>query len=140
MSGRAVDAASRLGLDAGDVVGERGYDDDIDEGLRSGIESVVGSEILDGDADEVFDAVLVWWRAADGDLADELVDAVTLLADDGVVILATPRPGHDGYIGADEIDEAADTAGLGKATSASPSGNWMTVKLTRSRASGKTRR
>lgn len=140
VSGRAADAASRLGLGAGDIVGELGYDDDVDADLRAGIESVIGSEILDGDADEVFDAVLVWWRAADGDLADELVDAVTLLADDGVVILVTPRAGRDGYVGAGEIDEAADTAGLGKANSGSPSGGWTTVKLTRARSSGKSRR
>lgn len=140
MSDRAADAASRLGVSAGDVVGERGYDDDVDAGLRAAIESIVGSEILDGDADEVFDAVVVWWRATDGDLADELVDTVTLLADDGVIILATPRPGRDGNVAAGEIDEAADTAGLGKATSGTPAGNWMTVKLTRSRSSGKSRR
>ena len=140
MSGKAADAASRLGLAAGDIVGELGYDDDVDMDLRAWIEAVIGSEILDGDADEVFDAVLVWWRAGDGDLADELVDAITLLADDGIIILITPRAGLDGFVGAGDIDEAADTAGLGQATSGIPFGSWRTVKLTRARSSGKSRR
>lgn len=140
MSGKAADPATRLGLAAGDVVGELGYDDDSDANLRAGIESIIGSEILGGDADEVFDAVLVWWRDGDGDLADELVDAISSLADDGVVILATPRAGHDGFVSAGDIDEAADTAGLGKATSGAPAGQWTAVRLTRGKAPGKSRR
>jgi len=140
MAGKATSAASRLGLAPGDVVGEFGYDDDVDEGLRQACESLIGSPLAPGDSDEVFDAVLVWWRADDGDLTDELVDVTSVLADDGVVLLATPRPGNDGYVDAAEIGDCAETAGLGQPTSGQAAGDWVTVKLTRSRQSGKVRR
>ena len=39
----------------------------------------------------MLDAVLLWWREDDGDLTDALVDAITLLADDGVIWLLTPE-------------------------------------------------
>lgn len=139
-SGKAATAASRLGVTAGDIVGELGYDDDVDEALRGAIETVAGSELLDGQADEVFDAVLVWWRADDGDLTDELVDVTTTLADDGLVLLATPRPGFDGFVAAAEINDAADTAGLGQPSSGQGAGDWVIVKLTRSRLPNKVRR
>lgn len=140
MAGKATSAASRLGLSAGDLVGEFGYDDDVDEELRSSFEAIIGSALLEGDADEVFDAALVWWRSDDGDLTDELVDVITVLADDGVVLLATPRPGHDGYVDTAEIGDAAETAGLGQPSSGHPAGDWVAVKLMRSRQSGKVRR
>lgn len=140
MAGKATTAASRLGLAEGDIVGEFGFDDDVDDDLRRSFESIVGSSLVRGDADEVFDAVLVWWRADDGDLTDELVDVITVLADDGVVLLATPRPGRDGYVDAAEIGDAAETAGLGQPSSGQAVGDWVTVKLTRSRQSGKVRR
>lgn len=139
-SGRAAAAVSRLGLSAGDIAGEVGYDDDVDEALRTGIEKAVGSELLDGSADEVFDAVLLWWRADDGDLTDELVDVSTVLADDGVVLLATPRPGFSGFVDAAEVNDAADTAGLGRPSSGQPAGDWVVAKLTRSKLPNKVRR
>lgn len=132
--------ASRLGLAAGDVVGEVGYDDDVDEALRVDIENIIGTELLDGGSDEVFDAVLLWSRADDGDLTDDLVDVASVLADDGIVLLATPRPGFAGYIDASEIGDAANTAGLGQPSSGQPAGNWIVVKVTRSKAMGKSRR
>jgi hypothetical protein len=140
MAGKATSAASRLGLAPGNVVGEFGYDDDVDEDLRQSCESLIGSSLTPGDADEVFDAVLVWWRAEDGDLTDELVDVSTVLADDGVVLLATPRPGREGYVDAADIGDSAETAGLGQPTSGQATGDWVTVKITRSRQSGKVRR
>lgn len=140
MSGKGGNAASRLGLAAGDVVGEFGYDDDADEQLRSGIEMTIGAEMLDGGADEVFDAVLLWCRAGDGDLTDDLVDVITVLADDGVVLLATPRPGFEGYFDPAEIADAAGTAGLGQPSSGQPVGDWAVIKLNRSKVSSKARR
>ncbi len=63
VSGRAQGSlengvAVRLGLKAGDVVGEIGYDDDVDEDLRDAVEAIIGSELLDEDADDVLDAVV----------------------------------------------------------------------------------
>lgn len=139
MAGKAT-AASRLGLANGDLVGEFGYDDDADEALRESLADAIGSALVAGDADEVFDAALVWWRSDDGDLTDELVDVITVLADDGAVLLATPRPGRDGYVDPAEIGDAAETAGLGQPGSGQAAGDWVTVKLMRSRQSGRVRR
>ena len=82
--GAATTVAARLGLGAGQLVGEIGYDDDVDHDLRTAVEALVESEIIDLDNnDDVVDAVLLWWRDDDGDVADGLVDALTLLADIG---------------------------------------------------------
>ena len=70
------DRARRLGLQSGLTVQEMGYDDDVDEALRAGIEAVVGSELVDEDFDDVVDVVIMWWREDDGDLVDGLVDHV----------------------------------------------------------------
>ncbi len=139
-SGTAAAAASRLGLRSNSTVGEIGYDDDVDESLREGIEAVIDGELLDEDADDVLDAVLLWWREDDGDLTDALVDAITLLADDGVIWLCTPRTGHHEYVDPSDIGDAARTAGLSQTTSGPSVGDWMLTKLVRSRSSGRSRR
>ena len=91
VAGQSVTTAARLGLKAGNTVGESGYDDDVDHDLRDAIADLIESELLDDDADEVLDAVLLWWRDGDGDLTDALINAVPLLADDGVIWLFTPE-------------------------------------------------
>lgn len=140
MSGKTASAASRLGLRAGSVVGEIGYDDDVDQDLREGIAAITGSELLDEDAEDVLDAVLLWWRDDDGDLTDALVDAITLLADEGAIWLLTPRTGHEGYVDPSDIGDAARTAGLSQTTSGPSVGRWMMTKLVRARSSGRARR
>ena len=131
--------AVRLGLKTGDVVGEIGYDDDVDDGLREAVEAVIGSELLDEDADDVLDAVVLWWREEDGDLTDALVDAITLLADTGVIWLLTPKTGRQGYVEPSDIAEATKTAGLSQTTTVSVAAQWMTAKLARAKQ-GKVRR
>ncbi len=138
-SGKAAAAASRLGLQAGDIVGEIGYDDDVDDRFREQVEALIGSELLDDDADDVLDGVLLWWREDDGDLTDALVDAITLLADDGAIWLLTPRTGYDGYVEPSDIADAARTAGLAQTTSVPPVDDWMLAKLSRARSSGRQR-
>ena len=91
----ARDRARRLGLQPGLTVQERGFDDDADVDLRAGIEQVVEGELVDEDYDDVVDVVLLWWRDEDGDLVDALVDAIAILADQGVVWLLTPKPEPD---------------------------------------------
>ena len=125
--------AVRLGLKAGDVVGEIGYDDDVDDDLREAVEAVIGSELLDEDADDVLDAVVLWWREQDGDLTDALVDAITLLADTGVIWLLTPKTGRQGYVEPSDIAEATRTAGLSQTTTVSVAAQWMTAKLARAK-------
>jgi len=72
--------AERLGIEPGMVVQELGYDDDVDEELRDAIVDRSGNELVDQDADDVVDVVLLWWREDDGDLVDTLVDALHPLA------------------------------------------------------------
>jgi hypothetical protein len=140
VSGKAAVAASRLGLRAGNVDGEIGYDEDVDHELREAIADVTGNALLDAGADEVLDAALLWWREDDGDLTDALVDAITLLADDGSIWLLTPRTGHEGYVEPSDIADAARTAGLSQTTSGPSTGDWMMTRLVRARSSGRPRR
>lgn len=133
VSGQAETVADRLGLKAGDVVGEIGYDEDVDHALREAIEGIIGSELLDEDADDVLDAVILWWREPDGDLTDALVDAITLLADTGVIWLVTPKTGRNGYVEPSDIAEATKTAGLAQTTTVPTNLLWMTAKLARAK-------
>ena len=125
----ALQRALRLGLDSGLTVQELGWDEDIDESLRAGIEAVVGTAIVDEDYDDVVDVVLMWWRDDDGDLVDSLVDAIGLLTDKGVVWLMTPKPGRPGHIEAEDIADAAPTAGLQSTTTLSASPQWQGTRL-----------
>ena len=133
-SGQTASAAIRFGLTAGNNVGEIGYDDDVDHDLRDVIEGITTTELLDEDADEVLDAVLLWWREEDGDLTDTLVDAITLLADDGVIWLLTPKTGRDGYVEPSDIGEATRTAGLAQTTTVSVGNGWTGARLARARS------
>lgn len=133
VSGQAETVADRLGLKAGDVVGEIGYDDDVDHDLREAVEGIIGSELLDEDADDVLDAVILWWREDDGDLTDALVDAITLLADTGAIWLLTPKTGRNGYVEPSDIAEATKTAGLAQTTIVPSNLLWMTAKLARAK-------
>lgn len=130
----ARDRARRLGLQAGLTVQELGYDDDVDEDLRSGIEHVVESELVDEDFDDVVDVVIMWWREDDGDLVDALVDAIGPLADHGVVWLITPKPGRAGHVEAEDIADAAPTAGLQQTSTISAGAQWQGTRLVAPRA------
>lgn len=130
----ARDRARRLGLQAGLTVQERGFDDDVDLALRTGIEQVVEGELVDEDYDDVVDVVVMWWREDDGDLVDGLVDAIGLLADHGVVWLMTPKPGRAGHIDAEDIADAAPTAGLQQTSTISAGSQWQGTRLVAPRA------
>lgn len=136
-AGSAADksVASRLGVKVGQMVQEFGYDDDVDHDLRNLVEDLAGSELLDEDVDDVVDVVLYWWRDGDGDLVDSLMDALTNLADGGVVWLLTPKAGRDGHVEASEIEDAAPTAGLHAMSTISASADWSGTRLARPRGS-----
>jgi hypothetical protein len=121
--------AVRLGFRAGQVVQEFGYDDDIDEGLRSAVEELTGNELADEDAQDVVDAAIYWWREDDGDLVDALVDALTNLADGGVIWLLTPKSGRRGHVEPSEIEDAAPTAGLHATSTISACQDWTGTRL-----------
>ncbi|WP_309112968.1 DUF3052 domain-containing protein [Saccharothrix sp.] len=124
-----VGVADRLGIDPGAVVQEIGWGEDVDDDLRAAVEERIGSDLLDEDADEVVDVVLLWWREDDGDLVDALVDAIGPLADDGVIWVLTPKTGRPGYVEPSDIAEAVPTAGLAQTSSISASADWSAVRL-----------
>src|SRR4028119_1564398 len=74
---------SRFGFLPGMVVQELGWDEDIDESLRSAIEAAIGSALVDDRYGDVVDAVILWGPGDAGDLVDGLVDSATGLGDAG---------------------------------------------------------
>ncbi|KWX00171.1 DUF3052 domain-containing protein [Carbonactinospora thermoautotrophica] len=132
--------AARLGLQPGQVVQELGYDEDCDEELREAIEELTGNELVDEDYDDVVDVVLLWWRDGDGDLVDALVDALTPLADGGVIWLLTPKAGRDGHVEPSDIGEAAPTAGLSPTKSINAAKDWSGTRLVAPKAARTGRR
>ncbi|MYR05123.1 DUF3052 family protein [Gordonia sp. SID5947] len=110
------------------VVQELGWDEDTDDALRADIEDVIGGEMVDEDADDVVDVVVLWWRDDDGDLVDALMDAISPLADDGYVWVFSPKTGTDGHVDPSEIAESAPTAGLTQ-TNVMSLGEWSGSRL-----------
>ena len=125
--------AHRLGIENNQVVQEVGWDEDTDDDIRADIEDECGGELLDEDADEVVDVVLLWWRDGDGDLVDTLMDAITPLAEDGVIWVVTPKTGKPGHVQPAEIAESAPTAGLMQTSSANL-GDWIASRLVQPKA------
>jgi hypothetical protein len=125
----ATDLARRLGIAAGQVVQEFGWDDDVDEALRSQVEALTGEPIEDEDSIEVADVVLLWYRDGDGDLVDTLMDSLTNLGDGGVVWLLTPKLGRPDHVEPGDIEEAAPTAGLHATSSISACPDWSGTRL-----------
>jgi len=135
-SGRS--SAQRLGIQHDQIVQELGWDEDSDDELRADVEDACGTELLDEDADEVIDVVLLWWREGDGDLVDRLMDAIVPLAEDGVIWVLTPKTGKPGHVQPADIAEAAPTAGLMQTSSANL-GDWSGSRLVqpKSKAAGR---
>ena len=77
--------ASRMGIQSGFLVLERGFGDDSDDAIRKEISAAAGNELLDENSQEVVDLVMSWWREDDGDLTDELVDCLTYLSETGPI-------------------------------------------------------
>ncbi|PND59141.1 hypothetical protein CRM90_03055 [Mycobacterium sp. ENV421] len=130
--------AQKLGIQKNQVVQELGWDEDTDDDIRVDVEDASGAELLDEDADEVVDVVLLWWRDGDGDLVDRLMDAIAPLADDGIIWVVTPKTGQPGHVQPAEIAESAPTAGLMQTSSANL-GDWIASRLVqpKSKAAGR---
>lgn len=131
--------AEKLGIEPGQLVGELGWDDDVDDDLRAAVEERCGGELLDEDADEVLDVILLWWRENDGDLVDQLMDATGPLAEDGVIWVLTPKTGRPGHVEPSDIAEAVPTAGLAQTSNISVGADWTGTRLV-SPKSAKSRR
>jgi hypothetical protein len=121
--------ASRMSLRTGQAVQEFGYDDDVDEELRAAIEELTGTKIADEEAQDVVDAVLLWWRDGDGDLVDTLVDTLPNLAEGGVIWLLTPKSGRPGHVEPSDVEDAAPTAGLHATSTISACQDWTGTRL-----------
>lgn len=121
--------AARLGLTAGMVVQELGWDADTDDELRIAIEDAIDADMVDGDHGNVVDAVVLWWREEDGDLVDGLVDSLTDLVGGGVIWLLTPKVGRPNSVDAATVAEAAPIAGLSQTTTVSVSKDWAATRL-----------
>ena len=121
--------ADKLGIKPGMVVQELGYDTDADEELRAAVVERSGGPLVDEDSIDVVDVVLYWWREGDGDLVDALVDALTPLADDGVVWLLTPKAGRESHVEPSDVNEAAPTAGLSQTSSVAAAKDWSGARL-----------
>ena len=88
------------------------------------VEDAIGADLLDEDSYELCDVVLLWWRDDDGDLVDELVDAVRPLADHGRIWLLSPAAGTKGELAPGVVSESAQLAGLVQ-TKAERLGSWQ---------------
>ena len=125
----AASVVSRLGINPGMVVQEFGYDSDVCEALRAGIEAAAGENLVDEDFGDVTDAAIVWFRAGDDDLADLLMDVQSLLDSGSQVVLLTPKSGRAGHVQASEVEEGSSLAGLHATSSFVVDANWAATVL-----------
>jgi hypothetical protein len=108
---------------------EVGYDDECDDALRASIKAITGTDFLDSDNHDVVDAVILWWRDGDGDLVDELVDALTYLSETGPIWVLTPKLGRPYHVEPSEIQDAAPIAGLSQTSTIPISHDWTATRL-----------
>jgi len=118
-----------MGFAAGELVLEVGYGSDCDDVLRSEIVAITGTQLLEGETTEVVDAVIVWWRDGDGDLVDELMDALTYLTETGPIWVLTPKLGRDGHVESSDIQDAAPIAGLSQTSTIALAQDWAGTRL-----------
>ena len=121
--------AQRLGFEPGFLILECGYGNDCDESLRQEIIGLTGNQFINGHAQEVVDAVLLWWRDDGSDLVDELVDALAYLTDGGPIWVVTPKVGRPNHVEPSDIQDAAPTAGLSQTSSFSVGFDWSATRL-----------
>ena len=118
-----------MGFAKGDQILEIGYAADCDDSLRAKIAEISSTDLIDIDPTEVVDAVILWWRNGDGDLIDELMDALTYLSETGPIWVMTPKMGRANYVEASEIQDAAPIAGLTVTSSVAVSTDWSATRL-----------
>lgn len=124
-----------MGFAPGELVLEMGYDSDCDEAIRREITATIGSSFIEGSATEVVDAVILWWREGDGDLVDELMDALTFLSETGPIWILTPKVGRPGHVEPSDIQDAAPTAGLSQTSTLAVASDWTATRLVARKAS-----
>jgi hypothetical protein len=123
-----------MGFEKGQLVLEVGHDSDSDENLRQQIADLTGTKIIENETSEVVDAVMIWFREEDGDLTDELVDALAYLSENGPIWVLTPKVGRDGHVEPSDIQDAANTAGLSQTSTIAVAPNWTATKIVHRKA------
>lgn len=118
-----------MGLAKGDLVLEVGFDSDCDSTLRDEIRGITETELIENSTTDVVDAVIIWWRDGDGDLVDELMDAITYLAENGSIWVLTPKVGRDGHVEPSDIQDAAPVAGLSQTSTIALAKDWTATRL-----------
>jgi hypothetical protein len=118
-----------MGFAAGELILEVGYGPDCDDVLRSEISKITGTTLIEGQTTDVVDAVLLWWRDGDGDLVDELMDALTYLSETGPIWVLTPKVGRDGHVEPSDIQDAAPIAGLSQTSTIALAKDWAGTRL-----------
>ena len=118
-----------MGLAKDDLVLEVGHDSDCDSTLPDQIMSITGTTFLEGSTSEVVDAVIIWWRDGDGDLVDELMDALTYLVENGAIWVMTPKAGRAGHVEPSDIQDAAPIAGLSVTSTIALAKDWTATRL-----------
>ncbi len=112
-----------------DLILEVGFGSDCDENFRNQLMAITGNPFIESDSREVVDAVILWWREGDGDLVDELMDALTYLSEHGPIWVLTPKVGRSGHVQPSDIQDSAPTAGLSQTSTISISPDWSATCL-----------
>lgn len=118
-----------MGLAPGQLILSIGSAADSDHTLLSDITQLTGTEIIQDSTSEVVDSVLLWFREGDGDLVDELMDAMTYLDAAGQIWVLTPKVGRDGHVEPSDIQSAAPLAGMSQTQSLSVAKDWNATRL-----------
>jgi len=118
-----------MGIEPGELVLELGGGSDVDQSLRAKIVEITGTELIEDQTDEVVDAVIIWWRNGDGDLEDELVDALTYLSESGAIWVLTPKAGREGHVEPSDIQDAAPNVGLSQTSTFAIASDWSATRL-----------
>jgi len=118
-----------MGLKPGELVLELGGSFDIDQSLRAKISGITGTQLIENQTEEVVDAVIIWWREGDGELEDELVDALTYLSEAGSIWVLTPKAGRDGHVEPSDIQDAAPNVGLSQTSTFAVAPDWTATRL-----------
>ena len=118
-----------MGFEAGELILEIGRGSDSDADLRSAIATATGTALIEDETNEVVDGVIIWWREGDGDLEDELVDALTYLSEAGSIWILTPKAGRAGHVEPSDIQGAAPNVGLSQTSTFAVAPDWTATHL-----------
>ncbi|CAB4675267.1 MAG: DUF3052 family protein [Actinobacteria bacterium] len=118
-----------MGFKKGDLILEVGRGDDCDSKVGDVLCAITGNDFLAADSQEVVDGVIIWWRDGDGDLVDELMDALTYLTEIGSIWVLTPKVGRSGHVEPSDIQDGAPIAGLSVTSTISIAQDWTATRL-----------